>query len=492
MPEKAKDNAGAYAAGTAYSNVRNASISSQQERFHASRGHGFAAEQANTLHDKLTGHDAVLVGENNAKNGADRMVDGVNIQSKYCSSGSKCIAECFKDGQFRYMNTDGTPMQIEVPSDKYQDAIRAMEERIRRGQIPGITNPDEAKNIVRQGKFSYEQAKNIAKAGTIDSLKYDAVNGSIIATTSFGITAVLSFATSIWNGEDIEVALINAVFDGLKISGITFATAILAGQLTKSGLNSMLVGSSEAIVQILGTEASATLVSLFQSGSNIGAAATKAAAAKVLRTNAVTGIASVVVLSGGDIVNIFRGRISGAQLFKNVASTTSSVAGGTAGWIGGATAGAAIGSVVPVIGTGLGGIIGGLAGAFGAGSLANNAANKVLNNFIEDDADKMVRLIESVFVDLASDYLLTKNEVEHIVERISKDITGNDLKDIYANDNRKQYVKMMLLTYVEREISHREKISSLSNQEMQKGLRLLLENIADSEEYQKSLEAGTA
>lgn len=68
---------------------------SEEERFGASRGHGFAAERANHLYDKLTGHDANLVGDGNAKNGADRIVDGVSIQSKYCKTGSKCISECF-------------------------------------------------------------------------------------------------------------------------------------------------------------------------------------------------------------------------------------------------------------------------------------------------------------------------------------------------------------------------------------------------------------
>ena len=39
----------------------------------------------------------------------------------------------------------------------------------------------EAKNIVKKGHFTYEQAKNIAKAGTVESITYDAVNGAIIA-----------------------------------------------------------------------------------------------------------------------------------------------------------------------------------------------------------------------------------------------------------------------------------------------------------------------
>ena len=108
----------------------------------------------------------MIAGDNNAKNGADRIVDGVNIQSKYCKTGAKCIKECFENDRFRYFNADGSPMQIEVPLDKYDDAVKAMAERIKKGQVPGVTDPAKAKEIVRKGNFTYEQAKNIAKAGT--------------------------------------------------------------------------------------------------------------------------------------------------------------------------------------------------------------------------------------------------------------------------------------------------------------------------------------
>ena len=60
----------------------------------------------------------------------------------------------------------------------------------------------------------------------------------------------------------------------------------------------------------------------------------------MLRGNAITGTVTIVALSSLDVINIFRGRISGGQLFKNVTNTASTVVGGTAGWVGGATLGA--------------------------------------------------------------------------------------------------------------------------------------------------------
>lgn len=450
------------------------------DKFNTPRGHGFAAERANHLYDTMKGKDTKIVGDDNAKFGADRVVDGVNIQSKYCNSGGKCISECFQDGMLKYWNADGTPMQIEVPSDKYDAAVQAMKNRIKNGEVPGITDTEEAKNIVRKGNFTYEQVKNIAKFGTVESIKFDAVNGAIIATSAMGISSALTFAISIWNGEDFESALKNATYSGIKIGGITFITAVLSSQLSRAGLNSALVGSSEAIIGLMGPKASAILVNAFRSGTNIYGAAAMKSAAKMLRGNAITGAVSVVVLSSVDVVNIFKGRISGAQLFKNVANTATTVAGGTAGWVGGATAGAAIGSAVPILGTAIGGLVGGLIGSFAGGSAASKVSNAILNEFIEDDANQMVRIIQSVFEQLAVDYLLNKKEAENIIDKLKNSLTGGILKDMFASDDRKQFAYNLLIHNVEDKVKQRKKVVLPKEQDMIEGLRKVLEEISDN------------
>ena len=217
-------------------------------------------------HDRITGKDAKIIGDDNAKNGADRIVNGANIQSKYCSSGSKCVRECFHDGKFRYYNPDGSPMQIEVPADKYNDAVKAMQNRIDKGEIRGVKNAEE---IIRKGNVTYEQAKNIAKAGTIDSLTYDAISGIKIGAVSGSISAAISFAVSIWNGENFEVALKNSVKAGLQVGGIAWAGSILSSQMMNTGLNSALVPASDKVIGMLGSKVSANLVNAFRSGTNI-------------------------------------------------------------------------------------------------------------------------------------------------------------------------------------------------------------------------------
>lgn len=482
-------------AGIVEGNISESANLYNQEKFITPQGHGFAAEQANHLYDKIRTNDFFgknkirLVGDDKdpmtgriIKNGADRIVGGVPIQTKYCSTGFDCIQACFENGNFRYFNSDGSPMQIEVPADKYEQAIQALQDRIINGQVKGITDPNDANKIVRKGDFTYEQAKNIAKSGTVESIKFDAVNGVVVASTALGISALLSFATSLWNGEDLDVALKNASFTGLKVGGTTFVTTVFASQFTKAGLNSALVGSSESIVNIMGPKASAVLVNAFRSGTNIYGAAAMKSAAKLLRGNVITGAVSVVVLSSFDIVDIFKNKISPQQLFKNVTGTTATVAGGTAGWIGGATAGAAVGSVVPVLGTAVGGFIGGVLGSFAAGAVSNKVTNVVLDEFIQNDADEMLNIIEEVFQQIAVDYLLNQEEAEKIIDKLKDRLSSNTLKDMYASSDRKLFAHNLLIDIVEEVVKERKYIDLPDNEQIGLCLIQLLEDISDSEE----------
>ena len=464
---------GAQAGGYAFGKFSTANKLYSEEKFHASQGHGFAAERANDLHDKLHGHKTKVEGDKFVKNGPDRVVDGVFIQSKYCKTGNACINDCFdSNGNFRYM-VDGKPMQIEVPSDKYDTAVKAMEEKIRQGKMPGITDPKEAENIVRKGNVTYEQAKNIAKAGTVDSLVYDSKSGAVIATSAFGVTAMVTFATNLWNGESFADSLKIATYSGIKVGGTAFLNTVIASQLSKAGLNSMLVGSSEAVVNVMGAKASAVLINAFRVGekSIYGAAAMKSAA-KLLRGNVITGGVTIVVLSTVDVVDIFRGRISGKQLFKNVTNTTTTVAGGTGGWLGGAALGTAI---LPGAGT----IIGGLLGSVAAGATTGKLTSSVLDHFIEDDAQEMLRIIQEVFGNLAKDYLLNQSEAEKAVDKLSAQLKSKTLKEMFASQNKRSFATDIIRPIIEDETKKRKHVYAVSEEQMTSALRELLESIAD-------------
>lgn len=463
-------------AGTTFGSVSSSGNIYNHDKYATLRGHGFAAEDANHLHDFVRGKKASLVGADNAKHGADRIVNGTEIQTKYCKTGSKCISECFENGQLKYLNSEGTPMQIEVPSDKYVDAVKAMENRIRKGEVKGVIDPAEAKNIVRQGNYTYEQVKNIAKAGNIDSIKFDATNGAVIATTAFGVSATISFAVSTWNGDDVDTALKNAAFSGIKVGGVTFVSAVVSSQLSKVGLNSALVASSEQIVSLMGPKASAILVNALRSGRNIYGAAAMKSAAKLLRGNVITGIVTGVVLETVDVIDIFRGRISGKQLFKNSLETASTIAGGSAGWVAGATAGATLGTFVPIVGNAVGGIIGGIVGSVSVGVFSAKATKTVTSLFLEDDAEEMVRIIEKEFSIIANNYLLNREEVEKVAVQMQSVLKVKTLKNMYNSPSKINFANSLIIPMVENIATDRKKIISPSEESFSKGIQFLLED----------------
>lgn len=445
-----------------------------------SQGHGFGGEKLNNMYDNLVGKDASIIGGDNAKNGADRLVDGVNIQTKYCKTGSRCVNECFDDttGKMKYLNPDGSPMQIEVPSDKYQDAINSMEDKIRKGKVPGITDPQEAKNIIKKGEFTYQQAVNVAKFGTIESLTYDAVNGLKLAGTTMGISSVISFSVAIWNGESWDKALKNSIYTGLKVGGIAWAGSVLAAQLGRTGLEQALRGTTDYLVKSMGSKAYQFLANGLRSSGKIYGAAAINNVSKVLRGNVVTGIATTVVMSVPDFYRMFNGKVSGAQVFKNVTKTGVGVAGGVAGWGGGAAVGAAAGSAIPIVGTAVGAIIGGLIGSFAGGTAGSKVAETVLDTFIEDDANEMMEIVEKVFGALAVDYLLNEKEAEQAINVFSKKDVPQFLMNMYASSNQEQYASDRIEPIIEDIVKQREKITLPTNQQIIDNMGEVLEDLA--------------
>ena len=448
-------------------NLSRAAQQTQMDKFQAAQGHGFAAEQANNLHDILTGKDAKIVGGDNAKDGPDRMVNGVNIQTKYCHDAASSVQAAFENGQYRYVNADGSPMQLEVPADQYEKAVELMAKRIERGEVPGVTDPEQAKEIVRKGKFTYQQAVNITKFGTIESIAFDAVNGAIICTSAFGITTLLTFAQHCWQGDPMDVAVEEAAYSGLQVGGAAFANSVITAQLMRTDLPKLLQGPTDVIVDLLGPKASAILANALRDGANIYGAAAMKSLSKLLRCNFVASTVMTFVLSASDIRNAFRGQISVKQLIKNIITVGGGIAGGI---VGAAAAGQAIlglatgGASTLVSGAvaAVGGMAGGMAGSSGAHAL--------VGQFVEDDAVEMTRLIEDAFCQQAQDYLLNQDELEIALDELNLKLTGEKLLDMYASPDHEAYAEQFVKEIVERTVQGRCRIYMPTEAQMIQGI----------------------
>lgn len=397
-------------------------------RFNGRQGHGYAAEQGNHLYDNINGRNAEILGDDNAKNGPDRIVDGQLIQTKYCQNAKASVNSGFKDGKYRYLDSNGNPMQLEVPSDQYEEAIRIMEEKIRNGQVPGCKNPKDASKIIRKGNITLKQAINIAKAGTVESLIFDAAHGAVIGLSAAGISSTIIFARALWNGEDLDTAIDMAMYSGIQAGGITFVTSVITSQVTKTGVSNLLIKPSNELVKLLPSTVRKQLLAAIRDGAPIYGAAASKNLAKLLRGNFITQVITVLVLSSNDIWHYAQGKISGKQLFKEVTTLVS-------GLIGGSVVGALLVPLGPV-----GIIIGGIIGT----ALSSEAMRRLLNQFIEDDSIKLIEIVNSRLAILANEYLLSKSELDLIVEVLRGCLVYSKLLEMYASKDRTLFADALI------------------------------------------------
>ena len=442
---------GAELSGAVNADQNSAACQTQMDKFQAAQGHGYAAEQANNLHDLLSGKEAVVIGGDNAKDGADRRVDGFLIQTKYCQNASASVQAAFRDGQYRYISPDGSAMQLEVPSDQYEDAVRLMRRRIEAGQIPGVSDPNDAGKLVRKGNFTYQQAVNLTKFGTIESLTYDAANGAVVATNAFGITAALTFAQHLWRGDPPEVAIEYAAYSGLKIGGAAYANFIITSQLMRTALPKALIAPTDAVVDLLGPKVSASIANALRSGANIYGAAAMSNVSKLLRGNFVTSAVMLVVLSASDIRNCFQKRISGKQLFKNVATLAGGLAGGAAAGVLGTIV---LGVVTGGASTAITVAVSVAAGAAG-GAAGSKAVNSVVGHFIEDDAVALCQILEESFCQQAENYLLSEEELDILLGSLNQTLEQEALLEMYASPDHRAFADELIQKQIEKLLRQR-------------------------------------
>lgn len=338
----------------------------QWTKYHSKQGHGFAAEDANAMWDRWHGKSVNKVGLDNSLNGADRISDGVQIQTKYCADAGKSVGAAFENGTYRYGG-----MKIEVPSDQYEEAVRIMRERISQGKVPGVTDPNMAEQIILKGHYTYDEAVRIAKAGNLDSIKFDIQTQAVACAFACGLSFSVTYCTAKAKGMSHTEALKVASIQAAKSGGATMISGVAAQQLlrTQVGRN-FAAAATKAVKPIvraaMNTEVGKQMVTKTASviaGKQVAGTAAANVVTKALRTNAVVSSVVFVGTTIPDAVKLCRGKISGQEFAEN---TTSNAAGVGGGWAG-ASAGAALGSVIcPGIGTAIGGIIGGIGGGIGA------------------------------------------------------------------------------------------------------------------------------
>lgn len=432
-------------------------------RVNSKHGHGEMAEEALTLLDKLQGKDAEVIGRTNEKNGADRLVNGLEIQTKYYSSGKRCVDACFDKvtGQFRYQNRKGEPMVIEVPKDKYAEAINEFRKKILEGKVPGVNNPNDASKYIKRGQLTYKQALNLCKPGTIESLTYDAVTGAVNCSFAFGITFLATYILAYSRTGNKKEAFNSAFIAGIQVFGLSFFAHVLTQQVARTTLTQQLIPLSTYIVHSMGHKTVQNIVNALRSmagkGTISGAAAMKQLA-KILRSNVVTSVITFVVFSIPDTYNIFRKRISTAQYTKNMLSLVGTMATAGAGTLATSVVAAKIGAatgttIAPGVGTAIG-----LAGGLVGGLVGGTVIKAVGDNIREDDTVIMSRLFNEIIMNLIYEYMLSESEIDVLIEKLN-DIKVKEFRNLFervmASDEQEKEIEDFVKHYFEEIIRRR-------------------------------------
>ena len=404
---------------------------STNEKMFASggQGHGFAAERGNHIVDRVRLKNARILGDNNARNGADRLVSGTEIQTKYCSTAARSVGAAFdgQNGQYRYMGNHG-PMQLEVPRDQYAGAVETMKNKIREGKVPGVTDPAEASRLIRRGHLTYTQARNITRFGTIESVTYDIAEGSVVSLAAGGISFALTASVFWLSTGDRDAALQTAAVQ----AGKTF-TRTLAVYVTTQQLHRLSVVQG-MLKHIDFSTASPTVRQALQKGTGAG---NISALNKVMKGTLVTSLALVAVTTGPDMIKMLRGRISGAQFIRNLAVASSGVAGGAVGSVAGGILFSPLGPFGALTGRVVGGVLGGM--------IASAVSGKIAGALVEEDRVKILAMIQEQVTWLAGSFLLTGHEIENLNANLARVIDQNALEIIFAAGIQQRAATNMLI-----------------------------------------------
>ena len=410
---------------------------------YGSRGYGYAAEYGNNTLDRIMGRQV----ENSAqqldehgrqiKHGADRIVNNVEIQTKYYKTASETIGAVFEKKEAIYIRTDGSGkmMQVEVPKDQYDEALIAMQKRIDSGQVPNISQGESAKDYVRKGFFTYEQSFNIARSGTIESLSVDASTGLICSIGTAGISSIIVYSLAVWQGNDPKEAMKQALSSSLKVMGRGTLIYTLSMQLSRKEIANVLVDKVFTVDGIcqgyaalpnpifnlsnnLAEKIATSNLAKSRLGQNLGLD-------KVSGRQLIAGGVTVVVIFGPDVVRAMQGKISTKQLAKNATI-------GAAGM-----AGAAIGqAVIPIP----------IFGAMVGGTVVGFVAKKTLDHFIEDDAKEMFRILKEEFIDQTMLANLNQQEFDEVCKlTVNNKKISKLLQNMYQVENSREYAHIEIM-----------------------------------------------
>ena len=111
-----------------------------------------------------------------------------------------------------------------------------MRQRIANGEVPGVNDPSEATKIVKRGSCTYQQAVNVAKAGTIDSIVFDVKTQAVGCASAAGFSFIVGAAYAIAHGASPTDAIKDSAIYATKVGGQALVSGVTSSQVLRTAV----------------------------------------------------------------------------------------------------------------------------------------------------------------------------------------------------------------------------------------------------------------
>jgi hypothetical protein len=334
----------------------------------------------------------------------------ISVRSIYCPT-----VEATVEASFAVDATASLDAQtlLEVPGEQYSEAADLITQSADSPDTgPTLLTPAGTYRI-RRGTVSYQQALRIAQARRIDGVEIDPDTSMVNCDFPYGMSFALEYARARWSGGSERAAVAVALSASLKAGPSSSMNGLLSARLSAGrGSLSRSARTDGAISGVASSPlgrgaADGALRSLSTMAGPVGSGhlGLLAGASPVASTVAM-GVANLDFYRAA-----LERSISWKQFTKNMAIKASGIFVGAGGW----ASGSALGSV---LGGPVGALVGGLVGALSGGSLGAVGAKRVADRFIEDDAIRLMAIVQQRSEELAFEYMLTAEEIDEFAKRI--------------------------------------------------------------------------
>ena len=152
--------------------------------------------------------------------------------------------------------------------------------------------------------------------------------------------------------------------------------------------------------------------------------------------------------------------------------------------MGGAAVGGAVGSAVPIVGTAAGAVIGGIIGALGGGVVGSGVTKAAADGIVDDDSKRLITALRDEIQELALEYMLTEDEVEHLASTVKSTVNQKWLRRMFketknaSDEDLRKFIRLEFESDFETLILKRPKITLPTVEQIEEETLRLVEAVA--------------